>query len=87
MAAYLPKSVVSALYCFCRSPDDYRQTVLTGANTVGDSDSIACIAGAISGAYNGLHAIPESWRSTVENAPYLHEIAANLYEARCRRCE
>ena len=58
------------------------QTVLTGAKTVGDSDSIACIAGAISGAYNGRESVPQGWRRDVENSAYLHEIAADLLTAR-----
>lgn len=76
--------MASALYCFCRSPGDYRCTVLTGANTVGDSDSIACIAGAISGAHNGIEAIPEQWRRDVEDADLLRETAAELLRARQR---
>lgn len=81
------EAVASALYCFCRSPSDYRQTVLTAANTVGDSDSIACIAGAISGAYNGDEAIPDKWRREVENAESLRSIAADLLDARGRHLE
>lgn len=79
------EAVASALYCFCRSPKDYRQTVITGANTVGDSDSIACIAGAISGAYNGIDSIPEKWRQTVENSATLHDLASELLRA--TKCE
>ncbi len=75
------EAVAGALYCFCRSAEDYRTTVLTGANTVGDSDSIACIAGAISGAYNGLAAIPDRWRCRVERANDLLEIANRLHAA------
>ncbi len=75
------EAVASALYCVCRSPGNYRQTVITGANTVGDSDSIACIAGAISGAYNGLDGIPASWRQTVENSAALHDLASELLRA------
>jgi ADP-ribosylglycohydrolase len=76
------EAVASALYCFCRSPEDFRRAVTVGANTVGDSDSIACIAGAISGAYNGIGAIPKSWREQVENSAYLHEVASALLAAR-----
>lgn len=74
------EAVASALYCFCRSPRDYRDTVVTAANTIGDSDSIACIAGAISGAYNGLGAIPAHWCRDVEDSGYLLEIADKLYD-------
>jgi len=45
------------------------------------SDSIACIAGTISGAYNGLDAIPEKWRAEVENASCLFQISAELLKA------
>jgi ADP-ribosylglycohydrolase len=75
------EAVVSALYCFWRSPADYERTVLTAVNTDGDSDSIATIAGSISGAFNGAEAIPRRWRENVENSEYLRSIAARLWEA------
>ncbi|MDQ3262109.1 MAG: ADP-ribosylglycohydrolase family protein [Myxococcota bacterium] len=85
------EAVAGALYAFLRSPADFRATVLTGANAAltdedgpgrgrCDSDSIACIAGGVSGAYNGLAAIPEEWASGVENAPLLLELAGRLSE-------
>lgn len=75
------EAVASALYCVWRSPDDVRQTILTAANTDGDSDSIACIAGGISGARNGVEAIPAAWRETVENAGMLVDLARALRAA------
>lgn len=75
------EAMACGLYCFLRSPADYRTTVLTAANTSGDSDSVACIAGGISGAYNGLLAIPEKWRTGVENSAGLLSTASALWEA------
>jgi len=75
------EAMACALYCFLRSPGDYRETVLTAANASGDSDSIACVAGGISGTYNGLDAIPEAWRTGVENATGLRETGERLWEA------
>ena len=75
------EAIACALYCFLRSPRDYTATVLTAANCSGDSDSVACIAGGISGAYNGLAAIPERWRTRVENAEALLETGTALWEA------
>ena len=72
------EAVVSALYCFWRSPVDFEQTVITAANTDGDSDTIACIAGGISGAFNGLGAVPATWRRDVEKSLYLRELANRL---------
>ena len=74
------EAVASALYCFLRSPEDFRQTVLTAANTDGDSDSIACIAGAISGAFNGLNSIPKDWRTGLENAQVIRDVGRKLWE-------
>lgn len=75
------EAVADALHCFLRAPGDFRSTVLTGANSEGDSDSIACIAGAMSGAHNGIAAIPRAWRAGVENAAYLRDLAARLHGA------
>jgi len=72
------EAVACALYCFLRSPHDYKATVLTAANTNGDSDSIACIAGAISGAFNGVGAIPEKWAREVEDSEQLFALGRNL---------
>ena len=72
------EAVVCALYCFWRSPLDFEETVLIATNTDGDSDSIACIAGSISGAFNGIGAIPQRWRTRVEGAEQLLALAAGL---------
>ncbi len=76
------EAVALALYCFLRSPDDYSRTILRGANTDGDSDSIASIAGSISGAYLGEDAIPYDWRQRIEKSEYLGHLAEKLVERR-----
>ncbi|MFC1850884.1 ADP-ribosylglycohydrolase family protein [candidate division CSSED10-310 bacterium] len=73
-----PEAVALALYCFLRYPDDYKKAILRGANTNGDSDSIACIAGGISGAYLGIDAISHAWTSKIEKSKYLGELAKRL---------
>lgn len=73
------EAVALALYCFLKSPSDYKRAVLLGANTRGDSDSIACIAGAISGAYNGEENIRLDWRARIEKSGHLAELADALY--------
>jgi len=72
------EAVALALYCFLRYPDSYEKAVLRGANTNGDSDSIACIAGSISGAYLGINAIPAKWVECIEKTAYLGDLAARL---------
>jgi len=73
------EAVALALYCFLKYPGDYTKTVLRGANTNGDSDSVACIAGGISGAYLGIDAIPDKWINNIEKMQYLHSLADRLY--------
>jgi len=48
-------------------PNSYEK-VVRGANTDGDSDSIACIGSSISGAYLGIDAIPEDWVKRIEKS-------------------
>lgn len=76
------EAVALALYCVLRYPDDYVACVRRGANTNGDSDSIACIAGGIMGARLGLEAIPADWRARCEKADYLRDLAARMASAR-----
>ena len=54
--------------------------MIRAANTNGDSDSIACIAGSISGAYLGIDAIPSYWVGRIEKSDYLADLAKRLAE-------
>jgi ADP-ribosylglycohydrolase len=72
------EAVALALYCFLKYPDDYKKAVIRGANTNGDSDSIASIAGSISGAYLGISAIPGKWIKGIEKPDYLGDLAKRL---------
>ena len=78
------EAVLLALYCFSKSPDDFLTTIRRGANTQGDSDSIACIAGGISGAYLGIRALPAEWVERIEKSNHLAEVAQRLAAARHR---
>lgn len=73
------EAVASALWCHWRAPDDFRTCVLLAANSDGDSDSIACIAGGISAAANGLASIPAEWIEGIENREGLREAARRLH--------
>lgn len=67
-----------ALYCFLKHPESYEKTVIRAANTNGDSDSVACIAGGISGVYLGIDAIPPNWVRSIEKSEYLQDLAGRL---------
>lgn len=75
------EAVALALYCVQRYPDDYAACMRRAANTNGDSDSIACIAGGIMGARLGLDAMPADWRGRCANAAYLHDLAGRMDSA------
>jgi ADP-ribosylglycohydrolase len=55
---FVISSVIWSIYSFLRTPDDYWETVCTAISPGGDVDTTAAMAGAISGAYLGLDAIP-----------------------------
>jgi len=58
ISAYVTPSVVWSLYAFLRSPDDYWETICTAIGVGGDTDTMAAMAGAISGARSGAEALP-----------------------------
>lgn len=58
ISAFVTPSVLWSLYSFLRSPDDYWETVCTAIDVGGDTDTMAAIAGAISGARVGMKGLP-----------------------------
>jgi ADP-ribosylglycohydrolase len=58
ISAFVTPSVVWSLYAFLHSPDDYWTTVCTAIRVGGDTDTMAAMAGAVSGARLGLDAMP-----------------------------
>jgi ADP-ribosylglycohydrolase len=72
------EAIAAAVYIFARHPDAPRAAILEGANTDGDSDSIATLAGALVGARCGLEALPSDWVAGVERSAELSELASRL---------
>lgn len=58
ISALVTPSVVWSLYAFLHTPDDYWTTVCTAIGVGGDTDTMAAIAGAISGSRLGAAALP-----------------------------
>ena len=58
ISAFVTPSVVWSLYAFLHTPDDYWTTVCTAIGVGGDTDTMAAIAGAISGARLGPGTLP-----------------------------
>lgn len=59
ISALVTPSVCWSLYAYLRSPDDYWETICTAIAVGGDTDTMAAIAGAISGARLGLDTLPQ----------------------------
>ena len=59
ISAFVTPSVLWSLYAYFRSPDDYWETICTAIAVGGDTDTMAAMAGAISGARLGTDALPQ----------------------------
>ena len=70
-----PRSVPTAIYCFLRHLRSYKDCVIYAISLGGDTDTIASMAGAISGAYLGINAIPAKWREKLGNRVYIESPA------------
>lgn len=72
------EALATALYCFLTTPEDPVRVIGRAAATSGDSDSIACLAGAFAGAHLGMAAWPPEWAARIEYAAQLEWQAAGL---------
>jgi poly(ADP-ribose) glycohydrolase ARH3 len=60
-------SVATAIACFALTPKDYATTIAHAILLGGDTDTIAAMAGALSGAYLGSPALPTYWLDLLED--------------------
>jgi poly(ADP-ribose) glycohydrolase ARH3 len=78
------EAVPMALYCFLCHPDSYADVIHDAVFIGGDTDTIACMAGALSGAFLGAQAIPAAWRQAVREPEWsalaIEELADRLWE-------
>jgi poly(ADP-ribose) glycohydrolase ARH3 len=76
-------SAVTAVASFGLTPDSYEETIGNAILLGGDTDTIAAMAGAISGAYLGVQAIPDHLLHNLEDRKqgktYIEQLARNLY--------
>lgn len=69
------EAIAAAMFVVARHGSDIRAGLLQGANSEGDSDSIATLAGALLGARLGLEALPHEWVTDVERSGELTSVA------------
>jgi poly(ADP-ribose) glycohydrolase ARH3 len=79
------RSVVTAISCFAGSPNDYSGAISRAIGQGDDTDTLAAMAGAISGARLGVNAIPPHLVESLENGSkgrdYILSLAKRLYKA------
>lgn len=82
------ESVPTALACFALSPQDYSTAIGRAILLGGDTDTIAAMTGALSGAFLGEQAIPSGLLARLEDDPagkgrsYLGKLAEQLLNRR-----
>lgn len=64
------EAVPMAIYCFLSHPESYAKVIHEAVFLGGDTDTIACMAGAISGAFLGVSAIPSRWCDAIREDEY-----------------
>ena len=58
--SYVLDTLGAAIWCFANT-GSYAECVLAAVNLGGDSDTTACVAGALAGAVYGYRSIPQEW--------------------------
>ncbi len=72
------ETVPAALLCTTKYRS-FEEAVITAANIGGDTDSVACMTGAIKGARHGINAIPRRWITGLERTEYIEALALQLF--------
>jgi poly(ADP-ribose) glycohydrolase ARH3 len=80
------RSVVTAIACFAAAPESYTDVVSRAIGMGNDTDTLAAMAGALSGAHLGIQGIPsrliELLEDEAKGRSYLEALATRLYERR-----
>ncbi len=87
ISPYVVPSVLMALYAFLREPEDFRACMNVALRAGGDADSVAAMAGAISGAHLGCMGLPARLRRGVLNADRILLAADKLFELKLAQRE
>jgi ADP-ribosylglycohydrolase len=67
-----------ALYAVIRHPSDFKKCLQISVNHSGDSDSVACIAGSILGAFNGFDIIPQDWKKCLAEKTRMDQLLTRI---------
>ena len=76
---HVSETLAMVMGIFYAAKGDLKTSIIVAINNGGDTDTIASIVGALSGALNGIQAVPEEWVNTVEKVNHLN--CAQMAEA------
>ncbi len=79
ISPFVVPSVLMAFYAFLRQREDFRACITIALRAGGDADTVAAMAGALSGAHLGCVGLPARLRRGVLNADRLAEVGDKLY--------
>ncbi len=76
-------SVPTAIVSFALEPNSYKKTIGNVIFLGGDTDTIAAMAGALSGAFLGINGLPKRLVDLLESSPkgrnYIHRLSSQLF--------
>ena len=78
------EALATGLLCFLLTPNDPVEALRRAAVTSGDSDSLACLAGAFAGAHLGIGAFPAEWKGQIEYSGELERQSAAFAQKETR---
>jgi ADP-ribosylglycohydrolase len=79
VTAYVIPTVLCALYFFLRTSRDFIESVGGAIGAGGDTDTVAAITGAISGAFNGISSIPQNLIDTLKDSAEIGALCDRFY--------
>ena len=79
-SGYVVSTLECALWCLMNT-HSYRDCILCAVNFGGDTDTAACVAGALAGLLYGYEGIPADWRSKIARPDFIEEIVGKFCQA------
>ena len=76
-------SVPTAIFMFLSNSDSFEEAIVKAISLGGDTDTIAAMTGAISGAFHGYHSFPSRWTDSLENGDKGRDYVITLGEKLC----
>ena len=76
-SGYVFDCMEAALWCFART-DSFSDAVLMAVNLGDDADTTGAVCGQIAGAFYGVGAIPEEWKSQLHRGDEVEEMCLGL---------